>query len=250
MSLVERFVRRLWPAATKGELRSFQGRLGYEFRDAALLHLALTHRSYAHENQLEEQNERLEFLGDSVLGLVAGEALYERHPDLPEGQLSRRRSFLVSEPTLARMASTIRLGRVMRLGVGEDRSGGRDKPSLLADSLEAVFGAVFLDGGLKAARSVIRPLLFAQMDSTQPWDQRDHKTRLQEQLQSQGGGLPRYHLVHEQGPDHAKTFTIECRHGREVLGQGSGSSKKNAEQAAAKAALVTRDELDPSGGPS
>ena len=113
MSLVERIVRRLWPAATKGELRSFQRRLGYEFRDDTLLHLALTHRSYAHENQLEEQNERLEFLGDSVLGLVSGEHLFERHPDLPEGQLSRRRSFLVSEPTLARIAAEIRLGRVM-----------------------------------------------------------------------------------------------------------------------------------------
>jgi ribonuclease-3 len=249
MSLVERIVRRLWPAATKGELRSFQRRLGYEFRDDTLLRLALTHRSYAHENQIGEQNERLEFLGDSVLGLVSGEHLFARHPDLPEGQLSRRRSFLVSEPTLARMAAEIRLGRVMRLGIGEDRSGGRDKPSLLADSLEAVFGAVFLDGGLKAARKVIRPLLDTEMESSRTWDKRDHKTRLQEQLQSVGGGLPRYFLVEEEGPDHAKTFTVECRQSGEVLGQGSGSSKKGAEQDAARNALTQLDSLDPSEGP-
>ncbi len=243
MSFVGTLLRRLWPAPTRGELRSFQRRLGYEFRHQELLQLALTHRSYAHENRLGEQNERLEFLGDSVLGLIAGEELYQSRPDLPEGDLSRRRSYLVSESTLARMASEIRLGRVMRLGVGEDRSGGRDKPSLLADSLEAVFGAVFLDGGLDAARSVICPLLKLQMETTQAWDRRDNKTRLQELLQSQGNGLPRYHLVDEQGPDHDKTFTIECRRDGEVLGQGSGSSKKAAEQAAAEAALSVLDPL-------
>jgi ribonuclease-3 len=138
----------------------------------------------------------------------------------------------------------------MRLGVGEDRSGGRDKPSLLADSLEAVFGAVFLDGGLKAARTVICPLLKLQMETTEAWDRRDNKTRLQELLQSQGGGLPRYHLVAEEGPDHAKTFTVECRGNGEVLGQGSGTNKKAAEQVAAEVALSALESLDPSQGPS
>jgi len=235
--------------SSSGELRAFERRIGYDFTDTELLRLSLTHRSFANERQLPEQNERLEFLGDSVLGVVTGEELYRRHSEMPEGELSRRKSYLVSEVSLAEMAGELQLGRALRLGVGEDRSGGRTKPSVLADALEAVFGAVFLDGGLAGARSVLRPLLLERMESTRGWDQRDHKTRLQELLQADGGALPRYVKVAEEGPDHAKTFTIECRINGQVAGTGCGSSKKAAEQDAAAAALSQLGQLDPSGSP-
>ena len=249
MTAPRAWFRGLWPFGGQDELRTFQKRLGYEFRDQKLLRLALTHRSYAHERNLSQQNERLEFLGDSVLGLITGEELYHRHPSLPEGQLSRRKSYLVSEPTLAQMAAGLQLSRVVLLGVGEDRSGGRDKSSILADSLEAVLGAVFLDGGLQASRIVLRPLLNRQMEATRDWDHRDHKTRLQELLQSRDGIPPHYVLVGEDGPDHAKIFTVECRRSRQALGRGSGSNKKAAEQEAAAAALTALKALDPSPGP-
>jgi ribonuclease-3 len=250
MRLLSRFFPRRRRAASSGKLRSFERRLGYDFTDSDLLRLALTHRSFANEQRLPVQNERLEFLGDAVLGLVTGEELYQRHEAMPEGELSRRKSYLVSEVSLAQMAAELRLGQVLRLGVGEDRSGGRGKPSLLADALEAVLGAVFLDGGLNGARSVLRPLLSERMESTGDWDHRDHKTRLQELLQSDGGSLPRYIKVAEEGPDHAKTFTVECRVNGQVAGTGQGSSKKAAEQSAAAAALDQLARLDPPGGPS
>ena len=242
MNLLKRWLPRI--TGRPGELRAFERRLGYDFEDADLLRLALTHRSFANERQLPEQNERLEFLGDAVLGLVTSEELYGRYPEMPEGELSRRKSYLVSLVSLAEMAAEIELGKVLRLGVGEDRSGGRDKPSLLADTIEAVFGAVFLDGGLTAARSVIRPLLVERMASTGDWDHRDHKTRLQERLQALGRSLPRYVKVDEEGPDHAKTFVVECRIDGEPFGRGTGSSKKTAEQDAAADALSNWAQLD------
>lgn len=250
MSVFGRLFRRRRQAASSGALRSFERRLGYDFTDHDLLRLALTHRSFANEQDLPDQNERLEFLGDSVLGLVTGEELYRRYPEMPEGELSRRKSYLVSEVSLAEMADELELGRMLRLGVGEDRSGGRTKPSLLADALEAVFGAVFLDGGLTAARSVLRPLLGERMESRRDWDHRDYKTRLQEFLQADGGALPRYVKVDEEGPDHAKTFTVDCRVNGQTAGTGSGPSKKAAEQSAAEAALEELGQLDPSEGPS
>lgn len=239
MSLTSEWLRRLWGTEISTELRSFERTLGYGFRDYDLLRLALTHRSFAHERRLVDQNERLEFLGDAVLGLVTAAMLFGRHADLPEGELSRRKSNLVSESTLAGIAARLGLGRVLRLGVGEDRSGGRRKPSLLADSLEAVFGAIYVDGGLEAARSVIEPLLSREMEQTEDWDRRDPKTRLQELLQAEGDPVPRYVLIDERGPDHAKTFTVECRVGGGAIGVGSGPSKKAAEQEAANDALNT-----------
>lgn len=244
MSQPSDWLRRLWGADVSAGLRSFERRIGHSFRDHDLLRLALTHRSYANEMQLRQQNERLEFLGDAVLDLVAATVLYERHPALPEGELSRRKSYLVSESTLAAMAGDVRLGEVLRLGVGEDRSGGRRKPSLLADALEAVFGAVHLDGGLPAATTVIRPLLERQMQVTDDWDRRDAKTKLQELLQGASGALPRYELVAEEGPDHAKIFTVECRVDGDLAGVGTGTSKKAAEQQAAAAALDDERLLD------
>lgn len=215
----------------------FEERLGYRFRDRALLDLALTHRSWANEQGQETHYERLEFLGDAVLGLVTAERLYREHPDQPEGQLSKRKAVLVSKPSLARLARRLEVGGELRLGVGEERSGGRAKASLLADSLEALFGAVFLDGGMEMARRVIEPLLGHAEDE---WEQRRHqdaKTRLQELTQARGWDLPDYALVAEVGPDHDKLFSVECWVSGERVGRGEGRSKKLAEQAAASVAL-------------
>jgi ribonuclease-3 len=245
MSPTSDWLRRIWGAQVSQELRAFERRLGYAFRDRDLLRLALTHRSFANEKGLGDQNERLEFLGDAVLDLVAASMLFDAHPGFPEGELSRRKSGLVSEPSLASLAEEVGLGELLRLGVGEERSGGRRKPSLLSDALEAVFGAVYLDGGLVAARSVIEPLLQRGMESIDDWDRRDPKTRLQELLQSQGISVPRYRLIAERGPDHAKTFTVECRIDGRIAGVGRGASKKAAEQEAAREALAAPDLLGP-----
>lgn len=245
MSFTSEWLARLWGGAQASEeLLAFERRLGYTFRDRDLLRLALTHRSYANERQLAAQNERLEFLGDAVLGLITAAVLYHQHSDLPEGELSRRKSYLVSEPTLATLAGRVALGDVLRLGVGEDRSGGRNKPSLLADTLEAVFGAAYLDGGMPGSRTVIEPLLFQEMEETDDWDRRDSKTRLQELVQGRGLVVPRYVLIEEHGPDHNKTFTVECRVGGRAVGLGSGGSKKAAEQDAALDALGNERLLD------
>ncbi len=223
------------------ELRGLEQLLGHRFRDHDLLRLALTHRSFANERGLAEQNERLEFLGDAVLGLVTASMLFEDYPDFPEGELSRRKSSLVSEASLANVADDLGLGDLLRLGIGEDRSGGRTKPSLLSNALEAVFGAVYLDAGLSAARTVIAPLLRREMERTTDWDRRDPKTKLQELVQSQGMRVPRYRMVDEEGPDHAKTFTVECRIDGQTVGLGQGTSKKAAEQEAAREALTAPD---------
>jgi ribonuclease-3 len=218
------------------QLTPLEQRLGFRFRRPELVDLAITHRSHAHESDRGGHYERLEFLGDAVLGLVAAEWLYRRHPELPEGDLSKRKSFLVSRPVLADYARTLGLGEVLRLGVGEERSGGRAKDSLLADSLEAVFGAVFLDGGFEAVRKVVHGLLEA---AERPAEQRhfDAKTRLQEVAQGRGWELPVYRLVEERGPDHEKVFIVECLLEGRPAGRGDGRSKKLAEQGAAAAAL-------------
>ncbi len=216
-------------------------RLGHRFKSAALLELALTHRSFANESGAAENYERLEFLGDSVLGLVASEWLYARHPDLPEGDLSKRKGHVVSKSALAPYAERIELGAALRLGVGEERSGGRTKVSLLADSLEALFGAVYLDAGLGPARKVILPMLEAALAGSAVERSRagggDSKTRLQELAQGRGLPLPEYRLTGETGPDHSKLFTVECWLDGAAAGCGEGPSKKVAEQRAAAAAL-------------
>jgi ribonuclease-3 len=213
-------------------------KLGYRFRRSELIDLALTHRSHAHESDAGGHYERLEFLGDSVLGAVTAEWLYRDFPDLPEGELSKLKGYLVSQPVLARHARAIGLGDLLRLGVGEERSGGRRKDSLLADSLEAVLGAVFLDGGFPAVREIIEPLLETAVAERADPARFDAKTRLQELAQARGWDLPEYRPVAERGPDHDKTFTVECRLAGRVAGGGSGRSKKIAEQAAAAAALA------------
>lgn len=214
-------------------------RLGYRFRRRELLERALTHRSFANERGESGHYERLEFLGDAVLGMATAEWLFRRHPELAEGDLSQLKSHLVSKPVLARHARRLGLGPVLRLGVGEERSGGRDKDSLLADSLEAVLGAVFIDGGVEPARGLIQALLETSMDERGAEAARgDAKTRLQELAQARGWELPDYQLVDEAGPDHAKSFTVECRLTDGTTARGTGRSKKIAEQRAAAAVLV------------
>ena len=218
----------------------FEKRLGHRFRHRDLLELALTHRSHANERGRDEHYERLEYLGDAVLGMVTAELLYRKHPTLPEGELSRLKAQLVSRGTLARHAAAIALGEVLRLGVGEERSGGRGKPSLLADSLEAVFGAVYLDAGLPAAAKVIHLMLAPMLEVDEGRSQlleADAKTRLQEIAQARGGALPEYRHTGATGPDHSRLYRVECWLDGKVVGAGEGTSKKQAEQRAAAGAL-------------
>lgn len=224
--------------AESTRLVALEGRLGYRFLDRGLLVAAITHRSWAGEAPGAEHNERLEFLGDSVLGLLVAEWLYATFPRRPEGELSQLKSYLVSEPVLARYAETLGLGEELRLGVGEERSGGRGKDKLLADVLEGILGALFLDGGLEPCRRIALPMLEEGAARYRETKTPDPKTELQEVLQSQGAPPPRYLLTGETGPAHDRRFIVECWSEGELLGDGEGSSKKRAEKAAAAGALA------------
>ncbi len=218
-------------------LRTLEQRLGYAFRRPELLERALVHRSYAHEQAVGGSYERLEFLGDAVLGLIASEWLYGRFPDLPEGELSKFKAYLVSERVLAEHAGRLGLGEALRLGVGEERTGGRRKASLLADAFEAVLGAVFRDGGLRPARRLGLAFLEDAAQRRPQGTPTDPKTRLQELAQARGEPLPEYLEVAAEGPDHRRRFRVECRLGERRLGTGEAGSKKRAEQRAAEEAL-------------
>jgi len=214
--------------------------IGYRFNDETLLASALTHRSAGQPN-----NERLEFLGDAVLGLVMAEALYRRHPGLSEGDLSRLRSSLVRGDTLAGVARDIRLGDCLQLGPGERKSGGFRRKSILADALEALIGAIYLDGGIEPATGVIGHLWDGRVESLPPAGElKDPKTRLQEYLQGRGQALPEYHLDSVSGDDHRQTFNVSCTLANVGCWHGQGPSRRRAEQAAADAALaaLTSDE--------
>jgi ribonuclease III len=209
--------------------------------DEALLLRALMHRSYAYENGGLPNNERLEFLGDSVLGLVVTDSLYAVHPDLAEGQLAKLRAAVVNMHALAEVARTLSLGDYIFLGHGEESTGGRNKASILADTMEAVIGAVYLSAGLAAATIFVHHLLDPLMKSTAGLGAGlDWKTSLQELTASGSLGVPEYRVT-EEGPDHEKTFHAESVVGSEVLGSGSGHSKKEAEQ---KAAAIAWTELN------
>lgn len=218
----------------------FQARLGYTFKDPAILVQALTHKSYANENRAEggEHNERLEFLGDTVLDFAISDFIMRLCPDSPEGELSRLRSMIVSEANLSGVARDLQLGRYLLLGRGEEQTGGRGKSSLLANSLEAVIAAMYLDGGMDTAYGfIIREFgdgVRGMIDSGQSFDS---KTDLQEYCQGSFGTLPTYSIVSESGPDHQKVFEVEIVAGGRLLGTGSGRSKKEAEQNAARVAL-------------
>jgi ribonuclease III len=219
-------------------------RLGHRFKRLDLQQLSLTHRSWANEQGIPEHYERLEFLGDAVLGVVTAEWLYANHPELPEGELSKHKAQLVSRDTLAKHALELDLGSSLRIGVGEDRSGGRTKSSLLADSMEAVFGALYLDGGLEAARRAILPMLENAFEERARQAVTDAKTQLQEVAQALGWDLPDYRLTDSLGPDHSKTFVVECWLAGELWGHGEGPSKKIAEQRSATDALVKIPETE------
>ncbi|GAA1898404.1 ribonuclease III [Streptomyces sodiiphilus] len=225
-----------------------EGRLGYQL-EPALLVRALTHRSYAYENGGLPTNERLEFLGDSVLGLVVTDTLYRRHPDLPEGQLAKLRAAVVNSRALAEVARELDLGAFVRLGRGEEGTGGRDKASILADTLEAVIGAVYLDQGLPAADELVHRLFDPVIErSSNLGAGLDWKTSLQELSAAQGLGVPEY-VITETGPDHEKTFTAAARVGGVTYGTGTGRSKKEAEQQAAETAWrAIRSAADEQGG--
>jgi len=223
----------------ENSLVGLQQRLGYSFTSVDLLRKALTHKSFANE-QLREPaacNERQEFLGDAVLDLVMADFLYRHYPQLPEGELSRIRAELVSATALAQVARSLKLGSCLLLGRGERRSGGQDKDNLLANALEAVFGAIFLDAGWQAVRKVL-VLLFEQAAiEVAGRKSQDYKTRLQELAQAQFGHAPTYNLREVSGPDHQRQYTVAVLCDDQVLGEGVGSSKKAAQQQAACVAL-------------
>lgn len=226
-------------SAGKRVFSDVEAQLNYTFKDSAILRQALVHRSYAHERGDELHNEPLEFLGDAVLGFVVAERIVRRRPDLDEGAMTRLRARLVNTRSLADEAKRLGLGEALLLGRGEERTGGRDKPSLLADALEAVIGAVFLDGGVRAARTFVMRLFARAIEETpgRGARSRDPKTALQEFLQARGLALPVYSLSGQEGPDHARAFVIEVIVDGRVLGLGRGTAKKRAEQEAAAIAL-------------
>lgn len=228
----------------RDDLAPLERALGYRFRDRSLLVRALTHRSRAHEDSSgpESTNESLEFLGDSVLGFVIGDMVFESFPDADEGQKSKIKASLVSFTALARVAESLDLGQHLRLGRGEEKTGGRRKPVLLADACEAVFAAVYLDGGLAAARALILRVLAPQIEDARARGASvagtgDFKSSLQEYLQARRQPPPSYRIVDQQGPDHDKVFVVEVQASGRRLAEASGRSKKDAEQQAARAAL-------------
>ena len=217
-------------------METLEAKLGYTFQDRSLLENALTHSSYANENHSRlGSNERLEFLGDSILGMVTADFLYKKHPDLPEGALTRIRAALVCEESLVEVADWLDLGAYLKLGRGEEAGGGRERSSIRADAVEAILAAVYLDGGLMEARKIIQRFILDR--ESEKGTNRDYKTALQELVQRTSGQVLAYHLTGESGPDHAKVFAVEVTLNGRPLGQGSGRSKKEAEQMAAKAAI-------------
>ncbi len=224
---------------TKAVRQRLQQRIGYEFGDEALLEEALTHSSFSNESlrRRDRNNERLEFLGDAVLGLAAAHRLCRLFPGAREGELSLQRVRLVSEKSLAAAARQLALGECLLLGKGEELSGGREKPSILADAAEALVGAVFRDGGWEAACTVAEKLFPEHLEDHSAAQVLDAKTRLQELCQEEHGMPPAYRLLSQEGPPHRPLFTVAVSLGGEDLAEGTGGSKKEAEQAAAGKAL-------------
>lgn len=221
-------------------LQELADTLQYQFKDLGLLHLALCHSSYVHEHagDMLSSNERLEFLGDAVLELCVTQLLFHRYPHAREGQLSKARSAMVNEGRLAQVARELKLGSYLLLGRGEELQQGRQKPSLLADAMEAVLAAIYLDSGLEAADTLVRRLLgpFAEA-AIQRANRKDYKTRIQEKVQEMMRVTPRYQLLEASGPDHAKTFRVALIIDGRQAAVGEGRSKKEAEQMAARRAL-------------
>ena len=233
------------PASFQRDLKNLQGRLGHRFHRIRVLERALTHRSFAHEAGTPGQHyESLEFLGDSVLELIISESLYLANPDRPEGELSKTRSFLVSKSELAALSERLGLGRYLRLSPNEEKTGGRRRNTILADAFESVIAAIYLDGGLDAARSFVLHQFrdHLKQDARNELELGNYKSRLQERLHVLEGREPSYAVIRELGPQHSKIFLVEVRGQNRVLARAQGTSKKRAEQKAARRAL---DSLEP-----
>ena len=217
-------------------MEQLQNNLGYHFKNPALLARALTHSSYANERHVDTgDNERLEFLGDSVLGFITAEYLFANHRDFPEGELTKLRAYAVCEKSLFSYAEEIGLGNYLKLGKGEERTGGRTRPSVLSDAFEAVIAAIYLDGGMDEAKKFVLRFVVPYVEAKPTF--KDYKTMLQEVVQKNQGETLEYVLVSETGPYHDKCFTVEVHLNSNVIGRGVGGSKKKAEQNAAKEAL-------------
>ena len=219
-------------------IKDLETAIGYRFKNISLLQNALTHSSYANERWHDslKSNERLEFLGDSILGMVVAEYLYRNFPDRPEGELTRMRADMVCETSLAVVANKLDLGSHLLLGHGEEQGGGRTRPSILADAVESVIAAAFLDGGFEAAERIIKQFILVEVPVTRLHNQ-DYKTSLQELVQQKKNQVLSYALVGESGPDHDKSFWVEVSLNGTVVGSGNGRSKKRAEQDAARVAI-------------
>lgn len=217
-------------------MRNLEEKIGYRFQNPGLLEMALTHSSYANEHH-GQSYERLEFLGDSILGLVTADFLYSYEPLLPEGRMTRLRAELVCEASLYRTAGELGLGAYMLLGRGEERSGGRERPSILADMVEAIIAALYLDGGFEVARSFILEHVLDRAELGDKHRSIDFKTELQELVQQQPGSLISYEQIAESGPDHDKRFSFRVSINGAAVGEGVGRTKKEAEQMAARHAL-------------
>ena len=234
----------------KKELQLFEKHARIRFRKLEFLNHAFTHRSFAHEaGENGENNERLEFLGDSVLGLVVAQYVYETLPDQPEGELARIKSFVVSEASLSEIARGLRVDNFILIGKGEEYSGGRSKKTILADCLEAIIGAHYLDSGFVAAERFVRAMLIPEINKVlENRHAKDYKTLLQEFVQKRMKTYPRYRVVQKTGPDHDKTFWIEVHVGDRSFGAGKGKNKKEAEQEAARLAWESMTAEKPAGG--
>lgn len=215
------------------DLGELEGRIQYQFQEKKLFRQALTHSSYANEQRLSKQqcNERLEFLGDAVLELASSDFLYHKYPDKPEGELTKIRASIVCEPTLAYCASDLDLGAYLLLGKGEEATGGRNRNSVVSDALEALIGAIYLDGGFANAKEFIHRFVLNDIEHKQLFY--DSKTILQEMVQAAGDETLQYEILKEAGPDHNKTFEVRALLGEKEIGRGTGRTKKAAEQLAA-----------------
>ena len=222
-------------------IKEFQEIIGYKFSDEKYLRIAITHSSYAHENKERKvkYNERLEFLGDSVLGLIVSKYIFENYPELPEGNLTKIRAAVVCEKSLYECALNIDLGKYLILGRGEDHTGGRTRPSILSDAYEALIAAIFLDSNLDTVREWVLGQLYEHIEAAvKGKTSKDFKTEFQEEAQSRGEAKIHYEVVGSSGPDHNKTFLINAYLNDVLMGEGEGTSKKKAEQDAAKHALA------------
>ncbi len=218
-------------------MKNLEEKLNYKFKNISLLHNALTHSSYANEIRTgNSSNERIEFLGDSVLSIIVSEKLYKRYPNIPEGELTKMRASLVCEKSLCAFSRELEIGSYLKLGKGEDKGGGRERDSILADAFEAVLAAIYLDGGMEPAKKHVMNFVLRELEChDDPF--KDYKTALQEIIQRNPEESVTYILTDEQGPDHDKVFTVEVHLNSNVIGCGKGKNKKKAEQMAAKQAL-------------